>query len=292
VNITHTAAFIPSSPPAADLAAMTALSASAMPALATGLSRRSKKKGAVVTAGGMAPFTSLTGKAAPLDMANVDTDMIIPKQFLKTITRKGLGVSCFFPLRYDPTDGKPVPSFVLNRPEYADATVLVVGDNFGCGSSREHAPWAIADAGIRCIISTSFADIFFNNCCKNSLLCVALPAEQVRALMADAVAQKSVSVDLAALTVTRANGEVYPFTFDEFRRDCLLNGLDDIGITMKRAAAIDTFEGKRSTEFPWLDGAGYTPQVGKAAAASSLGETEGKAKAKAGAPPSKVISVI
>jgi len=207
-------------------------------------------------AGGMPEFTTLEGVSAALDIQNVDTDMIIPKQFLKTIKRTGLGVSAFYELRYNPEDDSERPEFVLNKDPYRNAKILVAGDNFGCGSSREHAPWAINDFGIRCIISTSFADIFFNNCFKNGMLPIKLPKEQVRTLMDDAEAQQSLKVDLGRQVVVRASGEEFPFEVDEFRKHCLLNGLDDIGLTMQKDAQIATFEERRTREFPWLDGIG------------------------------------
>jgi len=199
--------------------------------------------------------------AAPLPMANIDTDMIIPKQFLKTIKRSGLGVGAFYELRYieDGTgfsrDEKP--DFVLNQLAYKSAVILITGENFGCGSSREHAPWAILDMGIRCLISTSFADIFFNNCMKNGMVPIKLTQEQVDVLMVDAQEQQQLTVDLETQTITRGNGETISFDVDQFRRHCLLNGLDDIGLTMQKDTIITAFEEKRSSLFPWLDGAGY-----------------------------------
>lgn len=210
---------------------------------------------------GMTPFTKLSGVAAPLPMANIDTDMIIPKQFLKTIKRSGLGVGAFYELRYieDGTgfsrDEKP--DFVLNQLAYKSAVILITGENFGCGSSREHAPWAILDMGIRCLISTSFADIFFNNCMKNGMVPIKLTQEQVDVLMVDAQEQQQLTVDLETQTITRGNGETISFDVDQFRRHCLLNGLDDIGLTMQKDTIITAFEEKRSSLFPWLDGAGY-----------------------------------
>ncbi|WP_111558514.1 3-isopropylmalate dehydratase small subunit [Paracoccus sediminilitoris] len=201
----------------------------------------------------MDKFTTLTGIAAPMPLVNVDTDMIIPKQFLKTIKRSGLGVNLFDEMRYD-RDGNEIPDFVLNQPAYRDAEILIAGDNFGCGSSREHAPWALLDFGIRCVISTSFADIFFNNCFKNGILPVALPQDAVDALMADAGkgANARVTVDLESQTVTSPDGTVYHFEVDAFRKHCLLNGLDDIGLTMEKAAAIDTFEDQMAQARPWI----------------------------------------
>jgi 3-isopropylmalate/(R)-2-methylmalate dehydratase small subunit len=201
----------------------------------------------------MTPFTTLTGIAAPMPLVNIDTDMIIPKQFLKTIQRTGLGKNLFDELRYHP-DGTENPDFVLNRPPYRNAQILVTGDNFGCGSSREHAPWALLDFGIRCVISTSFADIFYNNCFKNGILPVVLPAEAVANLMQQVQmgANPRVTVDLPAQTVTAPDGTVWHFEVDPFRKHCLLNGLDDIGLTLEKVAAIDAFEARARTRFPWL----------------------------------------
>jgi 3-isopropylmalate dehydratase len=204
----------------------------------------------------MPSFTTLKGKAAALDLQNIDTDMIIPKQFLKTIKRTGLGVSAFYEMRYN-EDGSERDDFVLNKPAYRDSTILVAGDNFGCGSSREHAPWAINDFGIRCVISTSFADIFFNNCFKNGMLPIKLPEAQVRELMADADAGGELEVDLAEQVIKRPDGSEIAFDVDPFRKNCLLNGLDDIGLTLQKEDKIGAFEETRSKEFPWLDGAGY-----------------------------------
>jgi 3-isopropylmalate dehydratase len=216
-----------------------------------------KGKGtAVAGAGGMPKFTVLKGKAAALDLQNIDTDMIIPKQFLKTIKRTGLGVSAFYEMRYN-DDGTEDPEFVLNKPAYRDSTILVAGDNFGCGSSREHAPWAINDFGIRCVISTSFADIFFNNCFKNGMLPIKLPEAQVRELMADADAGGELEVNLEKQVVIRPDGSEIKFDVDPFRKNCLLNGLDDIGLTLQKKDKIAKFEVTRSASFPWLDGAGY-----------------------------------
>ncbi|XRB07721.1 3-isopropylmalate dehydratase small subunit [Pycnococcus provasolii] len=207
-------------------------------------------------AGGIPTFTVLSGRAAPLDIQNVDTDMIIPKQFLKTIQRSGLGVSAFYELRYDPSTGDEKSDFVLNQEPYRSSCIMVAGDNFGCGSSREHAPWAINDFGIRCVISTSFADIFFNNCFKNGMLPVQLPEEAVRKLMAEAQKEDNAfEVDLEA-QVVRAGGEEYAFDVDAFRKHCLLNGLDDIGLTLQKGSKIDAFERVRSETMPWLDGIG------------------------------------
>lgn len=199
-------------------------------------------------------FTQLKGVAAKLDIQNIDTDMIIPKQFLKTIKRSGLGVNAFNDMRYN-DDGSERPDFVLNNEKYRSASILVAGDNFGCGSSREHAPWALKDFGIRCIISTSFADIFYNNCFKNGMLPVVLPNNEVRELMTDADAGEQVEVDLEQQCVIRSNGIKYQFEIDAFRKNCLLNGLDDIGLTMQKLEKIQQFEKKRSSEQPWLDNA-------------------------------------
>ena len=201
----------------------------------------------------MEKFTTLTGVAAPLPLVNVDTDMIIPKQFLKTIKRTGLGVNLFDEMRYD-ADGNEIADFVLNKPQYRNASILVAGNNFGCGSSREHAPWAILDFGIRCIIATDFADIFYNNCFKNGILPIKLPAEDVDKLMADAErgANATVTVDLESQKITGPDGGEISFEVDPFRKHCLLNGLDDIGLTLQKSAKIDDFEAKRGTEQPWL----------------------------------------
>jgi len=201
----------------------------------------------------MDKFETLTGIAAPMPLVNIDTDMIIPKQFLKTIKRSGLGVNLFDEMRYD-ADGKEIPDFVLNEPQYRAAEILVAGDNFGCGSSREHAPWAIKDFGIKAVISTSFADIFYNNCFKNGILPISLPQEQVEVLMKDAEkgANARMTVDLEAQTVTSSDGEVFAFEIDPFRRHCLLHGLDDIGLTMEKAAKIDSFEAELGTQRPWV----------------------------------------
>ena len=200
----------------------------------------------------MDKFTKLTGIAAPMPLVNIDTDMIIPKQFLKTIARTGLGKNLFDEMRYT-LDGKEIPEFVLNQPAYRKAEILVAGENFGCGSSREHAPWALLDFGIRCVISTSFADIFYNNCFKNGILPIVMPAEVVDILMNDAKkgANARQTIDLEAQTVTTSDGQVFPFTVDSHRKHCLLNGLDDIGLTLEKASAIDSFEKKNATLHPW-----------------------------------------
>jgi len=198
-------------------------------------------------------FTTLTGVAAPLPIDNVDTDMIIPKQFLKTIRRTGLKKGLFFEMRTD-AEGNPRSDFVLDQPAYRDAKILVAGKNFGCGSSREHAPWALLDFGIRCVISESFADIFFNNCFKNGILPIALPADQVAALMADADrgANATITIDLEKQEITRPDGEIIPFEVDPFKKHCLLNGLDDIGLTLRKAAEIEGYENSRREAQPWL----------------------------------------
>ena len=201
----------------------------------------------------MDKFTTLTGIAAPMPLVNIDTDMIIPKQFLKTIKRSGLGVNLFDEMRYD-RDGNEIPDFVLNRPAYRDAQILIAGDNFGCGSSREHAPWALLDFGIRCVVSTSFADIFHNNCFKNGILPVVLPASDRDLCMEDARrgANARIEVDLEAQTITLSDGQQIRFEVDPFRKHCLLNGLDDIGLTMEKAPAISTFEAQAAQARPWV----------------------------------------
>ncbi|MDH3262423.1 MAG: 3-isopropylmalate dehydratase small subunit [Paracoccaceae bacterium] len=200
----------------------------------------------------MEKFTKLTGIAAPMPLVNIDTDMIIPKQFLKTIKRTGLGKNLFDEMRYD-QKGNEIPDFVLNQPAYRKAGIIVAGDNFGCGSSREHAPWALLDFGIRCVISTSFADIFYNNCFKNGILPVVLPEDAVAVLMDDARkgANARIAVDLEAQTVTSSDGREFHFEVDPFKKHCLLNGLDDIGLTLAKAAAIESFETKARAERPW-----------------------------------------
>ncbi len=201
----------------------------------------------------MDKFTILTGIAAPMPLVNIDTDMIIPKQFLKTIHRSGLGKNLFDEMRYA-DDGSEIADFVLNKPAWRDAEIIVAGDNFGCGSSREHAPWALLDFGIRCVISTSFADIFFNNCFKNGILPVTLPQEAVESLMEDAQngANARITVNLEDQTVTGAKGQSFHFEIDPFKKHCLLNGLDDIGLTMEKAAAIDVFETQMAQSRPWV----------------------------------------
>jgi len=201
----------------------------------------------------MDKFEKLSGIAAPMPLINIDTDMIIPKVFLKTIKRSGLGVNLFDEMRYL-DDGSENPDFVLNKPQYRDAEILVAGDNFGCGSSREHAPWAIKDFGIRCVISTSYADIFFNNCFKNGILPIVLPKAQVDVLMKDAEkgSNARIEVDLEAQTVTTSDGETFSFEVDAFKKHCLLNGLDDIGLTMEKAEFIDAYESKLQVSHPWV----------------------------------------
>jgi 3-isopropylmalate/(R)-2-methylmalate dehydratase small subunit len=201
----------------------------------------------------MQKFDQLTGVAAPLNILNIDTDMIIPKQFLKTIKRSGLGANLFDEMRFT-QDGKEIPDFVLNREPYRGAQIIVAGDNFGCGSSREHAPWALLDFGIRCVISTSFADIFYNNCFKNGILPIKVSADDRDALMADAADTENpeLSIDLEAQVIRRPNGGEISFEIDPFRKQCLLEGLDDIGLTMEKGESIDSFEAARSADKPWL----------------------------------------
>ena len=201
----------------------------------------------------MEKFNKVTGVAAPLPMVNIDTDMIIPKVHLKSIKRTGFGKNLFDEMRFN-RDGTEIADFVLNKPQYRDADILVAGDNFGCGSSREHAPWAIADFGIKCVISTSFADIFFNNCFKNGILPIVLPQEQVDLLMADAEkgANARMTVDLVAQEITTSDGDVITFDVDAFKKHCLIEGLDDIGLTMEKISAIDTFENKAAQDRPWV----------------------------------------
>jgi len=200
----------------------------------------------------MDKFTTLTGVAAPMPLVNIDTDMIIPKQFLKTIARTGLGKNLFDEMRFT-LDGAEIPEFVLNQPAYRHAEIIVAGENFGCGSSREHAPWALLDFGIRCVISTSFADIFYNNCFKNGILPIVMPRDVVDVLMEDARkgANARQTVDLAAQTVTTSDGRVFAFEVDSHRKHCLLNGLDDIGLTLKKVSAIDSYEKKAKSLHPW-----------------------------------------
>ena len=201
----------------------------------------------------MEKFEKLTAIAAPMPLINIDTDMIIPKQFLKTIKRTGLGVSAFYEMRYN-LDGSNRPDFVLNKEAYKDANILVAGDNFGCGSSREHAPWALLDFGIRCVISTSFADIFYNNCFKNGILPVIVTEEQLRLLMKDAEkgSNSRMVVDLENQNIKTSDGDVIAFDVDPHSKHCLINGLDDIGLTLEKVASIDAFETKMAQSAPWV----------------------------------------
>ncbi|MFY0620510.1 MAG: 3-isopropylmalate dehydratase small subunit [Pelagimonas sp.] len=201
----------------------------------------------------MEKFEKLTGIAAPMPLVNIDTDMIIPKVFLKSIKRTGFGVNLFDEMRYN-RDGTEIEDFVLNKPQYRNTEILIAGDNFGCGSSREHAPWAIKDFGIKCVVSTSFADIFFNNCFKNGILPIVLPQEQIDLLMADAEKGENarMTVDLEAQEITTSDGEVVKFDVDAFKKHCLLNGLDDIGLSLEKVASIDTFEEKAAQARPWV----------------------------------------
>ena len=201
----------------------------------------------------MQKFDQLTGVAAPLNILNIDTDMIIPKQFLKTIKRSGLGANLFDEMRFT-QDGTEIADFVLNRDPYRGAQIIVAGDNFGCGSSREHAPWALLDFGVRCVISTSFADIFYNNCFKNGILPIKVSADDRDALMADAADTENpeLSIDLEAQVIRRPNGGEIGFEIDPFRKQCLLEGLDDIGLTMEKGESIDSFEAARGADKPWL----------------------------------------
>jgi len=200
----------------------------------------------------MEKFDKLRGVAAPFNMINIDTDKLIPKQFLKTIKRTGLGKHLFNEMRFN-EDGSEKPDFVLNKAAYRGSNIIVAGDNFGCGSSREHAPWALLDFGIKCVISTSFADIFYNNCFKNGILPIVVNKQQLDQLMDDAEngANAVLDIDLEAQEITRPNGESVTFEIDEFRKHCLINGLDDIGLTMEKEKNIDSFEKKRATEQPW-----------------------------------------
>jgi 3-isopropylmalate/(R)-2-methylmalate dehydratase small subunit len=201
----------------------------------------------------MDKFNKLTAVAAPLPQINVDTDAIIPKQFLKTIKRTGLGKSLFHELRYD-DKGQENPEFILNKPAYRKAQILVAGDNFGCGSSREHAPWALLDFGIKCVISTNFADIFYNNCFQNGILPIKVKPEELEKLMDDANrgANATLTVDLEAQEIRGPDGGCIAFEIDPFRKHCLLNGLDNIGLTMEKGKAIDRYETKAKAERPWL----------------------------------------
>jgi len=201
----------------------------------------------------MEKFDKHRGVAAPLNMINIDTDKLIPKQFLKTIKRTGLGKHLFNEIRFN-ADGSENEDFVLNKPAYREASILVAGDNFGCGSSREHAPWALLDYGVKCVISTSFADIFFNNCFKNGILPIVVSKEELDQLMDDADngANSILDIDLENQQIGRPNGETINFEIDEFRKHCLINGLDDIGLTMQKQSNIDNFEKKREVEKPWI----------------------------------------
>ena len=201
----------------------------------------------------MEKFKKITGIAAPMPLINIDTDMIIPKNFLKTIKRSGLGINLFDEMRYDDNRDE-IPDFVLNKPAYRKAEIIVAGDNFGCGSSREHAPWAIKDFGIRCVIAPSFADIFFNNCFKNGILPIALPQKVVDVLMKDAEkgANARMEIDLEAQQITTSEGEVFSFEVDAFKKRCLIEGLDDIGLTFQKVASIDKFESELSIKRPWV----------------------------------------
>ncbi|TCT08370.1 3-isopropylmalate dehydratase small subunit [Tepidamorphus gemmatus] len=201
----------------------------------------------------MEKFTSLTGVAAPLPVINVDTDMIIPKQFLKTIKRTGLGKGLFYEQRFD-EKGNENPDFVLNKPAYRNAKILIAGENFGCGSSREHAPWALSDFGIRCVIAPSFGDIFYNNAFKNGMLLIRLPQEDIDRLMDDASrgANATITVDLESQTITGPDGGTIHFDIDPFKKHCLLNGLDDIGLTLEKVDSIAAFEARVTEQRPWL----------------------------------------
>ena len=203
----------------------------------------------------MEPFSTLTGTAAPLPMINVDTDMIIPKQYLKTIRRTGLGRNLFDEMRYTP-EGKEVVDFVLNRPAYRNAKILIAGENFGCGSSREHAPWALLDFGIRCVIAPSYADIFYNNCFKNGILPIVLPQPDIDTLLEDASrgANATLTIDLEKQEIRRPDGGVIKFDIDPFRKHCLLNGLDDIGLTLQHVEDIGHYEYRLKASRPWLFG--------------------------------------
>ena len=202
----------------------------------------------------MDKFTVLTGIAAPLPLRNIDTDMIIPKQFLKTIKRTGLGKSLFYEMRYDNASGKEIADFVLNKPQYRKAQILVTGDNFGCGSSREHAPWALLDFGIRCVIAPDFADIFYNNCFQNGILPIKLPQADVDKLMDDANrgSNATITVDLESQEIRGPDGGVIKFEIDPFRKHCLMNGLDNIGLTLEKEKSITSFEKQTAASRPWL----------------------------------------
>jgi 3-isopropylmalate/(R)-2-methylmalate dehydratase small subunit len=201
----------------------------------------------------MEKFTNVSGVAAPMPLVNIDTDMIIPKQFLKTIKRSGLGVNLFDEMRYN-LDGSEISNFVLNKPAYRNAEIIVAGENFGCGSSREHAPWALKDFGISVVISESFADIFYSNCFKNGILPIMLPKEAIDVLMEDASKGENarISVDLENQTVSATDGTEYIFEVDAFKKHCLMNGLDDIGLTFQKIDAVDAYEKAQIETKPWL----------------------------------------
>lgn len=201
----------------------------------------------------MEKFDNLTGVAAPMPFINIDTDMIIPKQFLKTIKRTGLGASLFYEMRFN-DDGSENEDFILNKPAYRESKILIAGDNFGCGSSREHAPWALLDFGVRCVISTSFADIFYNNCFKNGILPIQVSQEDLDKLMddADRGSNATLSVDLVSQEIKGPDGGTITFELDPYKKECLLNGLDDIGLTMEKSSKIDDFEAKRLEQNSWV----------------------------------------
>jgi 3-isopropylmalate/(R)-2-methylmalate dehydratase small subunit len=201
----------------------------------------------------MEKFEKITGVAAPMPLVNIDTVMIIPKMFLKSIARTGFGKNLFDEMRFN-RDGTEIEDFVLNKPQYRSAEILIAGDNFGCGSSREHAPWAIADFGIKCIISTSFADIFYNNSFKNGILPIVMPQEVMDVLMEDAEkgSNARMTIDLVAQVVTTSDGQEFPFEVDAHKKHCLIEGLDDIGLTMAKKASIETYEASMQQERPWV----------------------------------------
>ncbi len=201
----------------------------------------------------MDKFTTLSGVAAPMPLVNIDTDMIIPKQYLKTIQRAGLGKNLFAEMRYN-NDGSDIEDFVLNQPAYRSAQILVAGDNFGCGSSREHAPWALADFGIRCVISTSFADIFYNNCFKNGILPIQVSQDELEKLLddADRGSNATMTIDLPSQEIKGPDGGTIKFEIDPFRKHCLLNGLDEVGLTLQKADKVESFEDKQKLSQPWL----------------------------------------
>ena len=201
----------------------------------------------------MDKFSNLKGIAAPMDILNIDTDMIIPKQFLKTIKRSGLGKNLFDEMRFSP-DGKEIDSFILNQPPWRESKILIAGDNFGCGSSREHAPWALLDFGIKCVISTNFADIFYNNCFKNGILPIKVNEDQRQTLLSDSKDKENpiLEIDLPNQKINRPNGASLDFDLDPFRKHCLLEGLDDISLTLENKTAIIDYESNRDEKFPWL----------------------------------------